>query len=114
MNRWIVVFLVTSTITLGSRATATVAPSTAGAEMTRQVYISAIDASGAPVTDLTAGDIAVKEGKERTDHPGFYRRGPQYLLTYTLPDGVKPADRLSVSTSRKGVTLTAPSRVATK
>jgi hypothetical protein len=38
----------------------------------------------------------------------------QYLLTYTLPDGVNPADRLSVSTSRTGVTLTAPSRVAAK
>jgi hypothetical protein len=38
----------------------------------------------------------------------------QYLLTYTLPDGVKPSERLSVSTSRKGITLTAPSRIATK
>jgi hypothetical protein len=38
----------------------------------------------------------------------------QYLLTYTLPDGVKPAERLSVSTARKGITLTAPTRIATK
>jgi hypothetical protein len=38
----------------------------------------------------------------------------QYLLTYTLPDGVKPSERLNVSTSRKGITLTAPSRIATK
>jgi hypothetical protein len=38
----------------------------------------------------------------------------QYLLTYTLPDGVRPAERLAVSTSRKGITLTAPTRIATR
>jgi hypothetical protein len=38
----------------------------------------------------------------------------QYLLTYTLPDGVQMSDRLSVATSRKGITLTAPSRIANK
>ena len=36
----------------------------------------------------------------------------QYLLTYTLPDGVKMSDRLSVATSRKGIRLTAPTRIA--
>ena len=35
----------------------------------------------------------------------------QYEIKYALPDGVKPADRISVSTKRKGVTLHAPSRV---
>jgi hypothetical protein len=88
-------------------------------EVTRQVYISAVDSSGAPVTDLTAADIAVKEGgKERQVASLQPAVAPMqvaslvdvYLLTYTLPDGVKPADRLSVSTSRKGVTLIAPSR----
>ena len=38
----------------------------------------------------------------------------QYLLTYTLPDGVNPSDRLSVATSRKGITLTAPTRIAAR
>jgi hypothetical protein len=38
----------------------------------------------------------------------------QYLLTYTLPDGVKPNERLSLTTSRKGITLLAPSRVPDK
>ncbi len=38
----------------------------------------------------------------------------QYLLTYTLPEGVKPAERLAVSTTRKGITLTAPTRIATR
>lgn len=38
----------------------------------------------------------------------------QYQLTYTLPEGVKPSDRLSLSTSRKGVTLLAPSRIPEK
>jgi hypothetical protein len=36
----------------------------------------------------------------------------QYALTYTLPDGVKMSDRLNVSTSRKGIKLTSPSRIA--
>jgi hypothetical protein len=38
----------------------------------------------------------------------------QYVLTYTIPDGVKPNERVSLSTSRKGVTLFAPSRLADK
>jgi VWFA-related protein len=35
----------------------------------------------------------------------------QYEIKYVLPDGAKPADKISVSTKRKGVTLHAPSRV---
>src|SRR5262245_43748908 len=38
----------------------------------------------------------------------------QYVLTYTLPDGVKPNEKLSLTTSRKGLTLLAPSRVPDK
>ena len=38
----------------------------------------------------------------------------QYLIEYLLPDGVKPADRLSVTTQRKGVTLRAPTRIPDK
>jgi hypothetical protein len=36
----------------------------------------------------------------------------QYRVTYTLPPGVRPSDRLGVSTSRRGVSLRAPTRVA--
>ena len=35
----------------------------------------------------------------------------QYVLTYTVPDGVKPNERLSLSTSRRGVKLIAPTRL---
>ena len=38
----------------------------------------------------------------------------QYLLTYTLPDGAKANDRISIATKRKGVTLIAPTRLAVK
>ena len=38
----------------------------------------------------------------------------QYALTYTIPDGVKLNERLSLSTSRKGVTLLFPSRLPDK
>jgi hypothetical protein len=66
MKHSIALLLVTSTVTLASRATATVKPPAGAAEVTRRVYISAIDSTGAPVTDLAAANIAVKEdGKER-------------------------------------------------
>ena len=35
----------------------------------------------------------------------------QYEIKYVLPDGVKPADKISVSSKRKGVTVRAPSRI---
>jgi hypothetical protein len=35
----------------------------------------------------------------------------QYLITYTLPDGVKSSDRISVSLKKQGATLRAPNRV---
>ena len=35
----------------------------------------------------------------------------QYVLTYALPDGVKPNEKLQLATSRKGVTLLARARV---
>jgi hypothetical protein len=35
----------------------------------------------------------------------------QYVLTCALPNGVKPTDKLSVSSKRKGVTVRAPSRL---
>jgi hypothetical protein len=38
----------------------------------------------------------------------------QYKVTYTLPDGVKPSDRFALTTTRKSVTLLAPSKVPTK
>ncbi len=35
----------------------------------------------------------------------------QYAITYTLPDGVKPDKRFSISSKRRGVTLRAPSAI---
>ena len=35
----------------------------------------------------------------------------QYAITYAIPAGEKPQDRISVSTSRKNVNLLAPNRV---
>jgi hypothetical protein len=35
----------------------------------------------------------------------------QYAITYSLPDGVKPDRRFSVSVKRRGVTLRAPSLI---
>jgi hypothetical protein len=38
----------------------------------------------------------------------------QYKITYVLPDGQKPSDRVEVRTSRRGVTLRAPSRISAR
>jgi hypothetical protein len=38
----------------------------------------------------------------------------QYVVTYTIPDGTLLSDRIVVSTSRKGIKLTAPTRITTK
>ena len=38
----------------------------------------------------------------------------QYAITYALPDGVKPDRRFSVSTTRKGVSVRAPTAIADK
>ena len=38
----------------------------------------------------------------------------QYVLTYTIPDGVKLSDRLALTTSRKDVKLIAPTRLPDK
>ena len=35
----------------------------------------------------------------------------QYMITYTLPDGVKPDKRFSISSKRRGLTLRAPSAI---
>ena len=38
----------------------------------------------------------------------------QYAISYTLPDGVKPDKRISVSTDRKGVSLRVPAGLPDK
>ena len=38
----------------------------------------------------------------------------QYVVEYTLPEGVKPSERFSVSTKRNGVTLRAPTHIPDK
>ena len=38
----------------------------------------------------------------------------QYVLTYTIPDGVKLNEKLQLSTSRKGVKLLAPTKLPDK
>ena len=38
----------------------------------------------------------------------------QYELVYSLPDGVKPNERVAVATSRKGVSIVAPTRLPEK
>ena len=56
-----ILLLVASTISLTGAATSAAKP-TPTADVSRRFYISATDGSGAPVTDLTAADVSIKEG----------------------------------------------------
>ena len=71
------------------------------------------------------GDGSLQSGGRRVPVmvlPGFQQGlqqvadelSSQYVITYTLPDGVRPADRISVSLKKPGATLRAPSRVPNK
>ena len=80
-------------------------------------------------SDLTLGPV-LGDGPERSGgrHVTFTGRvvppaalskvaddlSNQYVLTYTLPDDVNPNERFSLATSRKGLTLRAPSRLPDK
>lgn len=71
--------LVASAIALTGGATQAVKPAPA-ADVTRRIYISATDGSGAPVTDLTAADISIKEGgKDRPVESLQPATGPMHV-----------------------------------
>jgi hypothetical protein len=60
--------------------------------------------SGGRRIDLTATGAVPKALQQIADD-----LAAQYVITYTLPDGVKPNKRFSISSKRRGVTLRAPS-----
>ena len=67
------------TITLTGGAASAIKP-TRVADVTRQIYISATDRSGAPVTDLSAADISIKEGgKDRPSESLKPATGPMHV-----------------------------------
>jgi len=71
-------------LTLSTMIAALAAPvtghATAGTEVARTVYFSAVDAQGAPVTDLTPADLAVKEnGKDRVISTVGPAAGPMHV-----------------------------------
>jgi hypothetical protein len=74
-----ILLLVVSTITLTGGATSALEPASV-ADVTRQIYISATDGSGVPVTDLTAADISIKEGgKDRSVESLKPATGPMHV-----------------------------------
>lgn len=74
-----ILLLVASTITLTGGAASAVKPAPV-AGVTRQIYISATDKSGAPVTDLTAADVTIKEGgKDRPVESLKPATGPMHV-----------------------------------
>jgi hypothetical protein len=91
-----ILLLVASTITFASGATSAVTR-TSTADVTRKIYISATDKSGAPVTDLTAGDISIKEGgKDRPVESLKPATGPIHIA-FLVDDAGSGAFQLAVA-----------------
>ena len=96
--------------------------------------LNALKASGASLSVVylrgvelgkVLGDGPKRSGGMAQDVSGGVALGPvlakiaqnllnQYVLTYTLPDGTKPNERFELTTTRKGVTLIAPTRLPDK
>lgn len=101
-----------------SRATMFVAAWLGGSSVATGVN-SLADMSG---RDQVIGDGPKQSGGRRTDFSGTAATAKtllqfasdlqaQYLVTYTLPDGVKPDRRLNVTAKRRGLTVRAPSAI---
>lgn len=65
------------------RVAATPGTAAPGADVLRTVYFSAVDDKGAPVTDLTAADLAVKEGGKERPIAGVQRAtAPMHVAVF--------------------------------
>ena len=73
------ILLLASTVMFTGAAASAVTPAVV-ADVTRQIYISATDGAGAPVTDLTAAEISIKEGgKDRPVQSLEPATGPMHI-----------------------------------
>ena len=91
-----ILLVMASTITLTGVVTSAVKPIPV-ADVTRQIYISATDRSGAPVTDLTATDISIKEGgKDRPVESLTPATGPMHVAVL-VDDGGSGAFQAAVA-----------------
>ena len=99
------------------------------------VTMSAVTLAGGTTDSSSAASLAEHSGREQVLGDGPKQSGgrrlevpstgafpqalqqiandllAQYAITYTLPEGVKPDKRFSISSKRRGVTLRAPSMI---
>ena len=99
------------------------------------VTMSAVTLAGGTTDSSSAASLAEQSGREQVLGDGPKQSGgrrlevpstgafpqalqqiandllAQYAITYTLPEGVKPDKRFSISSKRRGVTLRAPSMI---
>ena len=99
------------------------------------VTMSAVTLAGGTTDSSSAASLADQSGREQVLGDGPKQSGgrrlevpstgafpqalqqiandllAQYAITYTLPEGVKPDKRFSISSKRRGVTLRAPSMI---
>jgi hypothetical protein len=99
------------------------------------VTMSAVTLAGGTTDSSSAASLADQSGREQVLGDGPKQSGgrrlevpstgafpqalqqiandllAQYAITYTLPEGVKPDKRFSISSKRRGVTLRAPTAI---
>jgi hypothetical protein len=99
---------------LGSQLRATAQPTRAGELLNENLSLNEILGDGPKrsgghreeVPALAGAVTGLSQLAEALKH--------QFVVEYTLPDGVKPSDRFSVSTKRNDVTLRAPTYIPDK
>ena len=84
--------------------------------MLNTVYVTSAE-TGQVLTDGPRQSGGLGEGIGGSGNLGtamtkiFNHLSSQYVVTYTLPDGVRPADRVSLATRRRDVKLIAPTHI---
>jgi hypothetical protein len=84
--------------------------------MLNTVYLTSAD-TGQVLTDGPKQSCGLAEGIGGSGNLGtamthiFNHLTSQYVVTYTLPEGTRPSDRVTVQTSRRDVKLIAPTHI---
>jgi len=99
---------------VGSTLRSTVAPSSPAALLQENMNLGEVLGDGSKHSGGSYSEITAVPGMVANLQQLADSLKNQYAIEYALPDGVKPSDRLSVMTKRRGVTLRAPTHISDK
>src|SRR5204863_6765091 len=89
-------------------------PTTAGALLGENMNLNEVLGDGPKQSGCRREEIVAATGMSTGLEKLADELRHQYLVEYALPEGVRPAEKLSVTTNRKGLSLRAPSRIPDK